>query len=133
MVPPQVPALPPPSLTVNSDSVRPSDALLDRGTAYSVCHDLVARACSLHGRRWVQLQVEPHVQYSNHQEFSLDVDADHPDRASTSTKAIARLDRPTGAVEVRVHSQTMLRALSIKAEIDLDGSLFWERSWQKRW
>ena len=91
--------------------------------AYSVCRDLVARACSLHGRRWVQLQVEPHVQYSNHQEFSLDVDADHPDRASTSTRAIARLDRPTGAVEVRVHSQTTLRALSIKAEIDLDGSL----------
>ncbi len=132
-VPPQAPALPPPGLTVISDPVRPSDALLDRGTAYSVERDLVARACSLHGRRWVQLQVEPHVLYSNHQEFSLDVDADHPDRASTSTKAIARLDRPTGAVEVRVHSQTTLRALSIRAEIDLDGSLFWERSWQKRW
>lgn len=132
-VPPQEPALPPPGLAAAVEPVRPSDALLDRGTAYSVSRDLVARAASLSGRRWVSVQVEPNVRYSNHQEFSLHVDADHPESANTSTVATARLDRPTGAVEVRVQSQTTLRALSIRAEIDLDGSLFWERSWQKRW
>ncbi len=132
-VPPQAPALPPPDLAPLPGPAAPAPAVLDRGAAYSVSRDLVTGVSSFRGRRWVSLQVMPHTRYSNRQEFTLDVDADHPDRASTSTRALASLERPTGAVEVRVDAATTLRALTIRAEVDLDGRRFWERDWRKRW
>jgi putative CocE/NonD family hydrolase len=132
-VPAQVPVLPSPRLGVLTEPATQNGAVRDSGTAYSVTHDLVTRKSALHGARWVKLQVEPHTQLSSHVEFDLTVDADHPDRANTSTSAVAKLDRPTGAVEVRVNTETTLHSLSIRAEIDLDGRPFWERRWQKRW
>ena len=133
VVPPQVPALPAPDLGILQAPVAPGGPVVDRGTAYSTTRDLVTRVSSVHGRRWVELQVEPHTRYSSRQDFELEVDADHPDRARTSTRAVARLDRPMGAVEVRVDAETTLRALSIRAEVDLDGRPFWERTWRERW
>ena len=132
-IPPQEPPLPNPTIGVLSKPAARNDAVLERGTAYSIDRDLVSRVSTFHGRRWVKLQVERLVYYSNRQEFSLDVDADHPDRASTSTSAVAKLERPTCAIEIRVNSKTTLRALSIGAEIDLDGRRFWERTWRKQW
>ena len=58
-------------------------------------------------------------------------DADRPGSTNLRTDSRFELDRPTGAVSVRVRSLLTHFNVNAKAEIKIDGELFWENSWRK--
>jgi hypothetical protein len=61
----------------------------------------------------------------------MTVDAAHPAQANTRTDTVWRLDRSSGAVEVRAKTVTTLTDVQIRAEIDLDGFPYLQREWFK--
>ena len=125
--------VPAPSIRRIAEPTVITGPVIETGEAYSTTHQLVTRVAEFNGSRWLKLQVEPNTIFVRNQDFGMSVDADHPHRANTWEKALLALERPTGSVEIRVNTWVTLNALSMKAEIDLDGRRYWERWWEKSW
>jgi putative CocE/NonD family hydrolase len=125
----QDPPLPAPQLAL-AGNFKPI-AELDGGTSYAVRKGLTARTVEVQGERRTRNRVDEHSVFSRAQQFAMSVDADHPDRASTSETATIRLERPVGSIEVRVDNVVTLSDLYLRADVRLDGKVFFERTWEK--
>jgi len=124
------PSMPAPQLSPAGD-FRPA-AELDGGTSYGLRRGLTARTVEFRGERRTRNRVDEHSVFSRTQRFAMSVDADHPDRATTSETATIRLERPVASIEVRVDNIVTLSDLYLRAEVRLDGNIFFERTWEKR-
>ncbi len=107
-------------------------AELDGGTSYVLRKGLTAQTVEFQGGRRTRNRVDEYSVFSRTQRFAMSVDADHPDRATTSETATIRLERPVSSIEVRVDNVVTLSDLYLRAEVRLDGNLFFERTWEKR-
>jgi putative CocE/NonD family hydrolase len=128
VVPPQAPSLPLPQLTpplqLRAEGGESSES-------YRVRREMVGRSASFEGTRRSSARVEPGVTLSIDHRFVMEVDADHPENATSRTTALWKLSRPTGAVDLRAETVVTLHEVSVETAIDLDGYPFFRRGWRK--
>ncbi|MEA2526668.1 MAG: uncharacterized protein QOF73_3895 [Thermomicrobiales bacterium] len=125
----QQPPLPAPVLNPPAKLV-PEGRLRNRET-YWTHREETSRTVSFEGKRENVVAVEPGTTLSILQHFVMTVDAAHPAQANTRTDTVWRLERSSGAVEVRAKTVTTLRDVQVQAEIDLDGFPYYRREWLK--
>jgi putative CocE/NonD family hydrolase len=129
VTPPQEPMLPRPAITAPPRLV--VAASLDRGDQLWLHRSLTQKVVGIEGRRWQTLQIEPGSRLTMSQHFAFDVDADHPEAATSRSTTIWRLDRPSAPVEVQVKTIASQREIHVDADVTLADQPYVRQHWSK--
>ena len=127
--PAQVPALPPPSIA--PPPALTVAAAVDGGNRLWVHKSLSQDVVRVEGENWGTIRLEAQSRLEMRQRFICQVDADHPEAATSCSTTIWRIEREALPIEARVETLSTQQEVVVDVEVDLAERRIYERRWTK--